>query len=231
MLSWLLFRFGLYRHREAAQISQSAWLGTFGGSHPWQVSPRHCPARCWKVRCSHSSASRTCTTRCCGPCTTNSSAASSRSSSRSPFGARAPPSQSGCSQPPPSWCNSPIPTCSSPAQASRGSDRIAIHTASGVLIITGLIGNDRLRPIVGNSTVPSARPPVVSGISVPLSVAVFAGLHTVRSDAAERVTAGHTAAGRRGIHPGAHRRGLSVRLRGRGLARPGQPVRRPAEQP
>ena len=34
LLSWLLFRFGLYRHREAAQISQSAWLGTFGGSHP-----------------------------------------------------------------------------------------------------------------------------------------------------------------------------------------------------
>ena len=36
LLSWLLFRFGLYRHREAAQLSQSAWLGTFGGSHPWQ---------------------------------------------------------------------------------------------------------------------------------------------------------------------------------------------------
>ena len=36
LLSWLLFRFGLYRHREAAQISQSAWLGTFGGSHPWE---------------------------------------------------------------------------------------------------------------------------------------------------------------------------------------------------
>lgn len=34
LLSWLLFRFGLYRHREAAQLSQSAWLGTFGGSHP-----------------------------------------------------------------------------------------------------------------------------------------------------------------------------------------------------
>jgi peptidoglycan/LPS O-acetylase OafA/YrhL len=34
--SWLLFRFGLYRHREAAQPSQSAWLGTFGGSHPQQ---------------------------------------------------------------------------------------------------------------------------------------------------------------------------------------------------
>ncbi len=36
LLSWLLFRFGLYRHREAAQLSQSAWLGTFGGSHPQQ---------------------------------------------------------------------------------------------------------------------------------------------------------------------------------------------------
>jgi peptidoglycan/LPS O-acetylase OafA/YrhL len=34
LLSWLLFRFGLYRHREAAQFSQSAWLDTFGGSHP-----------------------------------------------------------------------------------------------------------------------------------------------------------------------------------------------------
>ena len=33
-LSYLLFRFGLYRYREAAQISQSAWLGTFGGSIP-----------------------------------------------------------------------------------------------------------------------------------------------------------------------------------------------------
>ncbi len=36
LLSWLLFRCGLYRHREAAQLSQSAWLGTFGGSHPQQ---------------------------------------------------------------------------------------------------------------------------------------------------------------------------------------------------
>jgi peptidoglycan/LPS O-acetylase OafA/YrhL len=36
LMSWLLFRFGLYRHREAAQLSQSAWLGTFGGSHPQQ---------------------------------------------------------------------------------------------------------------------------------------------------------------------------------------------------
>ncbi len=34
LLSWILFRCGLYRHREAAQLSQSAWLGTFGGSHP-----------------------------------------------------------------------------------------------------------------------------------------------------------------------------------------------------
>ncbi|HEY7578381.1 MAG TPA: acyltransferase [Acetobacteraceae bacterium] len=32
LLSWLLFRCGLYRYREAAQISQSNWLGTFGGS-------------------------------------------------------------------------------------------------------------------------------------------------------------------------------------------------------
>ena len=36
LLSWLLFRRGLYRHREAAQLSQSAWLGTFGGSHQEQ---------------------------------------------------------------------------------------------------------------------------------------------------------------------------------------------------
>jgi peptidoglycan/LPS O-acetylase OafA/YrhL len=36
LASWLLFRCGLYRHREAAQISQSTWLGTFGGSHPWE---------------------------------------------------------------------------------------------------------------------------------------------------------------------------------------------------
>jgi peptidoglycan/LPS O-acetylase OafA/YrhL len=35
-LSYLLFRFDLYRHREAAELSQSAWLGTFGGSHPEQ---------------------------------------------------------------------------------------------------------------------------------------------------------------------------------------------------
>ena len=33
LLSWALFRCGLYRHREAAQLSQSTWLGTFGGSH------------------------------------------------------------------------------------------------------------------------------------------------------------------------------------------------------
>lgn len=36
LISYLLFRLGLYRHREAAQLSQSAWLGTFGGSHPPQ---------------------------------------------------------------------------------------------------------------------------------------------------------------------------------------------------
>jgi peptidoglycan/LPS O-acetylase OafA/YrhL len=36
MASWLLFRCGLYQHREAAQLSQSAWLGTFGGSHTGQ---------------------------------------------------------------------------------------------------------------------------------------------------------------------------------------------------
>jgi peptidoglycan/LPS O-acetylase OafA/YrhL len=36
LLSWLLFSCGLYRHREAAQLSQSAWLGTFGGSHAAQ---------------------------------------------------------------------------------------------------------------------------------------------------------------------------------------------------
>ena len=36
LLSWLLFRCGLYRHREAAQLSQSSWLGTFGGSHAQQ---------------------------------------------------------------------------------------------------------------------------------------------------------------------------------------------------
>jgi peptidoglycan/LPS O-acetylase OafA/YrhL len=34
LLSWVLFHFGLYRHREAAELSQSDWLGTFGGSHP-----------------------------------------------------------------------------------------------------------------------------------------------------------------------------------------------------
>src|SRR5262245_45520352 len=33
LLSWLLFHFNLYQHREAAEISQSAWLGTFGGAH------------------------------------------------------------------------------------------------------------------------------------------------------------------------------------------------------
>jgi peptidoglycan/LPS O-acetylase OafA/YrhL len=39
LLSWLLFRCGLYRHREAAQLSNSAWLGTFGGSHPAGFTP------------------------------------------------------------------------------------------------------------------------------------------------------------------------------------------------
>jgi peptidoglycan/LPS O-acetylase OafA/YrhL len=32
LLSWLLFRCDLYRYREAAQLSQSNWLDTFGGS-------------------------------------------------------------------------------------------------------------------------------------------------------------------------------------------------------
>ncbi len=44
LLSWLLFRFGLYRHREAARLSQSAWLGTFGGSHPGQDFAPSLPA-------------------------------------------------------------------------------------------------------------------------------------------------------------------------------------------
>jgi peptidoglycan/LPS O-acetylase OafA/YrhL len=34
MLSYLLFRFGLYRHREAGVLTGSAWLTTFGGDHP-----------------------------------------------------------------------------------------------------------------------------------------------------------------------------------------------------
>ena len=36
LTSWLLFHCDLYRHREAAEISGSAWLGTFGGAHPAQ---------------------------------------------------------------------------------------------------------------------------------------------------------------------------------------------------
>src|SRR6185437_12079081 len=34
LLSYMLFRLGLYRYREAAEISQSTWLGTFGGAIP-----------------------------------------------------------------------------------------------------------------------------------------------------------------------------------------------------
>lgn len=34
LLSWLLFRCDLYRHRQAAELTQSTWLSTFGGSHP-----------------------------------------------------------------------------------------------------------------------------------------------------------------------------------------------------
>ena len=34
LASWLLFRLGLYRYREAAELTGSAWLGTFGGAHP-----------------------------------------------------------------------------------------------------------------------------------------------------------------------------------------------------
>ena len=36
LFSFLLFRCGLYWHREAAQFTQSAWLGTFGGTHQTQ---------------------------------------------------------------------------------------------------------------------------------------------------------------------------------------------------
>jgi peptidoglycan/LPS O-acetylase OafA/YrhL len=36
LFSYLLFRCGLYWHREAAQFTQSAWLGTFGGTHQTQ---------------------------------------------------------------------------------------------------------------------------------------------------------------------------------------------------
>lgn len=34
LLSYLLFRFGLYRHREAGALTGSSWLATFGGDHP-----------------------------------------------------------------------------------------------------------------------------------------------------------------------------------------------------
>lgn len=33
LFSYLLSRWGLYRNREAAELSKSAWLGTFGGTH------------------------------------------------------------------------------------------------------------------------------------------------------------------------------------------------------
>ena len=36
MFSYLLFRCGLYWHREAAQFTQSTWLGKFGGTHQTQ---------------------------------------------------------------------------------------------------------------------------------------------------------------------------------------------------
>jgi peptidoglycan/LPS O-acetylase OafA/YrhL len=36
LFSYLLFRCGLYWHREAAQFTQSAWLDTFGGTHQTQ---------------------------------------------------------------------------------------------------------------------------------------------------------------------------------------------------
>jgi hypothetical protein len=36
LFSYLLFRCGLYWHREAAQFTHSAWLGTFGGTHQTQ---------------------------------------------------------------------------------------------------------------------------------------------------------------------------------------------------
>src|SRR5262249_48609848 len=44
LLSWLLFRCGLYRHREAAQLSASAWLGPFGGAHSPGFTPSLCGA-------------------------------------------------------------------------------------------------------------------------------------------------------------------------------------------
>ena len=108
-------------------------------------------------------------------------------------------------------------------------DRIAIHTASGVLIIIGLLGNDRL----GRSL---ATPPfrLLGRLSFPVYLFHFPLLcslacTTVRAVAANRIATGHTAAGRRRLHAAAHRRRLSVRLRGRGLARLGQPVRPPAD--
>jgi peptidoglycan/LPS O-acetylase OafA/YrhL len=37
LFSYLLFRFGLYRYREAANLTGSAWLGTFGGADARQA--------------------------------------------------------------------------------------------------------------------------------------------------------------------------------------------------
>ena len=123
LLSWLLFRFGLYRHREAAQLSQSAWLGTFGGSHPWQGfapslfgavlegsllaflrEPDMYNPVLWTMHHEFLGSFVTfflaMTALACAPRRCDLAAG----------------------EPPPSWCNSPIPTClrSSPARASRG---------------------------------------------------------------------------------------------------------------
>ena len=279
LLSWLLFRFGLYRHREAAQISQSAWLGTFGGSHPrqgftpslfgavlegslfaflrepdmynpvlwtmhheflgsfvtfflavtlWRARPA---AAIWLLATAAVVVQFTDPYLFAFVAGTGLAWLMSRCDLHCRRAWRWPASPLGIFlfgylEPRGSYAAFSAVQDASPTRF----DRIAIHTASGVLIIIGLLGNDRLRPIVGNAAVPSARPPVVPGLSVPLPVAVLAGLRTVRAVAANRVAAGHTAAGRRGLRAAGDRRRLSVRLRGRGLARLGQPVRRPADQ-
>jgi len=101
LASYLLFRFGLYRHREAAQLSQSAWLGTFGGTHPPQGFTPSLRGAVLEGSLFAFLREPDMYNPMRGRCTTNSSVASSHSFSRSSSYARVSRSPSGSSRPPP----------------------------------------------------------------------------------------------------------------------------------
>ena len=101
-------------------------------------------------------------------------------------------------------------------------DRIAIHTASGLLIIHRPGWQRQARSVPGECALSAARPPVISSVSVPLSTALLACLRAVRCAATDMSRIPGDLARRSSNIPAAgHRRWLSAVPRGRYLVAAG----------